>query len=67
MGGKSSRCDALKLAAAAILEQFRPLLDTHTSIRAVHLELRIRAQDSVIHTVSLSPRFETHPEEYASR
>jgi hypothetical protein len=55
MGGKS-RCDVLITAAINILEQHRRLLEqADPPIRAVHLELRIRAGDAAVHTVSLSP------------
>ena len=55
-----SRCDALQFAAHAMLEQFRPLLDGTANIKSVQLDLRISA-DNKIHSVNLSPSFETHP------
>jgi hypothetical protein len=55
-----SRCDALQTEALRILEQFRPMLDSNAGIKSVHLDLRIRPDNSV-HTSSLAPTFETHP------
>jgi hypothetical protein len=65
---RPSRCDVLKAAAAKILEQYRSLLDqADPPIRAVRIELRIRSQDASVHTASLSPCFETHPEQLSPR
>jgi hypothetical protein len=56
-----TRCDALQRAAIALLEQFRPMLDsTGTQIKAVTLELRIRPDTGQVHTSALAPLFETH-------
>ena len=52
--------DALQQAAHALLEQFRGMLDSGATIKAVHLDLRIRP-DNVVHTTTLAPQFETHP------
>jgi hypothetical protein len=56
-----TRCDALQKAALAVLEQFRPLLDGSTTIKAVQLDLRIRP-DNTVHTTTLAPQFESHPQ-----
>lgn len=55
-----TRCDELIEAAREILERFRPLLDSSANIKAVHLDLKIR-QDNTIHTANLAPLFESHP------
>jgi hypothetical protein len=55
-----SRCDALKYAAAAMLEQFRPLLDGPTPIKSIALDLKL-TQENVVHTALLSPEFQAHP------
>ena len=57
-----NRTDALIYAATKMLEQFRPLLDSTASIKTVQLDLKIRP-DNTIHTMTLSPGFETHPVE----
>jgi len=56
-----TRCDALQEAARQLLEQFRPMLDGNQAIKSVHLELKIRP-DNTVHTADLAPRFETHPQ-----
>lgn len=60
MNGQT-RCDALQAAAVQLLEQFRTMLDSGTGIKSVHIDLRIRP-DNTVHTSSLAPQFETHPQ-----
>jgi hypothetical protein len=55
-----TRCDALQAAAVQLLEQFRVMLDSGTGIKSVHIDLRIRPDNSV-HTANLAPMFESHP------
>ncbi len=55
-----TRTDALIFAATKMLEQFRPMLDSTASIKSVQLDLKIRP-DNTIHTMTLAPGFETHP------
>jgi hypothetical protein len=65
-----SRCDVLKATAANLLEQYRPLLDqADPLIRVVRLELRLRVHDAKVHvhTASLAPSYEVHPEPPALR
>lgn len=56
----TSRCDALKYAAAAMIEQFRELLDGPAHIKGVTLDLRL-TQENTVHTALLSPEFQSHP------
>lgn len=56
----TSRCDALKYAAASMIEQFRELLDGPANIKGVTLDLRL-TQENTVHTALLSPEFQSHP------
>ena len=60
-----TRTDALKMAAENMLEQFRPLVETHPEFNVITLTLRIRP-DNTIHTVQLAPSYETHPHAHPS-
>ena len=55
-----TRTDALIYAATKMLEQFRPMLDGPTSIRSVHLDLKV-TPDNRVRSAMLSPEFEAHP------
>ena len=55
-----TRCDALKYAAAQMLERFRVLLDGPTAIKSVTLELKI-TPDGRVMNACLSPEFEAQP------
>lgn len=59
-----TRTDALIHAAAKMLEQFRPMLDSASPIRGVTLAFKITPANQV-RSVLLSPEFESHPPERA--
>jgi hypothetical protein len=61
-----SRCDTLIAAATNILDQYRSLLDqADPPLRGVRIELRIHSRDAAVHvhTASIAPQYEVHPDQ----